>query len=150
MLLDMHRALRCHAKSKRSGGCADEAFAGCEAFNSRSLRTPASHWSMLSTRGSLSTAGLFEAAEIERLPGMDQNDLSDQLFRAARHVLRAVLDVLQVSDKRDRASGVSSVGDQVKNDAGVAVEEFGCGIAKRLPSIQIVFVSPNREQLQAR
>jgi hypothetical protein len=31
---------------------------------------------------------------------------------------------LQVSDKRDRASGVSSVGDQVKNDAGVAVEEL--------------------------
>jgi hypothetical protein len=31
---------------------------------------------------------------------------------------------LQVSDKGDRPSGVSSVGDQVKDDAGVAVEEL--------------------------
>jgi hypothetical protein len=57
---------------------------------------------------------------------------------------------LQVSDKRDRASGVSSVGDHVKNDARVAVEELDAELQNELPSIQIVFVSPNGEQLQAR
>src|SRR5271165_6411595 len=37
---------------------------------------------------------------------------------------RRPIGVAFVYDKRDRASGVSSVGDQVKNDGGHAVEEL--------------------------
>jgi len=49
---------------------------------------------------------------------------------------------INVTDKRDRADGVSRVGDQVKNDARVAVEELDAELQNELPSIQIVFVSP--------